>query len=222
MSGFALETSLQQKSKFIFPSHTTPQNFVRISWSPSHAGQGSLISHNLWSQTLKLLELGVKGEARLLAAHSPASSQSRGQIPPGSPEITLSTSRRLETLLESISPAAASLPAWFMVAGRGNNNPWKKTGCRDASIDAASCFQSPSKREHAPSRTSEHPSVRISLHLSPQSWCLCPKDLKSCSAQEPRAHFPALWWLGLLGAQANTTNTVSLKPLQCRCCFHGN
>lgn len=54
--GFASEASLQQKSQFVFPSHATSKNFVRISLSPPHAGQGSLIDPNLWSQTLNLLD----------------------------------------------------------------------------------------------------------------------------------------------------------------------
>lgn len=195
---------MQQKSQFIFPSYATSQNFLRVSRSPSHAGQRSLINHNLWSQTLKLLELEVKGEALLLPGHSPGQVRNPTWLPRHHPDHLEKApgehqpSRRLDTLLESTSPAAASLPAWLMVGGQANNSPWKKVG---AGMPAS---KQPAASRPLPSGNTL-PVLPLSilqpeyLYLRPQSWCLSAEDPKSCSAQRPRAHFPALWRLGLLG-----------------------
>lgn len=66
-----------------------------------------------------------------------------------------------------------------------------------------------------------HAGTRCS-YLRPEHLCGDPK-LGASHKRTPRAALePRLEWLGLHGARANTTNAVSLKPLQCRCCFHGN
>lgn len=181
-----------------------------MSRNASRAGQGSLINHNLWSQTLKLLQLGVKGEA-LQAPRAGDKSHLAHLRSPCPPREGWEHSWR----------APAQQPPWFMVGGQGNNNPWKEVGAGMPGLTQ------PAAPRALPSRNTL-PVLSLSilpleyLCLRPQSWCLSAEDPKSCPAQHPRAQFPPLWWLGLLGARANTTNAVSLKPLQCRCCFHGN
>lgn len=178
--GFALEASLQQKSQFTFPSHATSQNFLRVSRSPSHAGQGSLINHNLWSQTLKLLELGVKGEAPLLAGHSPGQVRNPTWLPRDHPG-------HLEKAPGEHQPSSC-LPACLVDGGRTRKQqPMEEGGCRNARIKATSCFQTPSKREHTPSPTSEHPSTRMSLPETTELVPLCrgPQKLLCPTSQSP-------------------------------------
>lgn len=157
---------------------------------------------------------GAWGEAPLLAGHSPGQVRNPTWLPQDHPG-------HLEKAPGEHQPSSC-LPACLVDGGRTRKQqPMEEGGCRDARIKATSCFQTPSKREHTPSPTSEHPSTRMSLPETTELVPLCrgPQKLLCPTSQSP---FPSPVAAGPPRARANTTNTVSLKPLQCRCCFHGN